>query len=91
MNNDDLVTVVSQLYQAITGGKPEEVRGRVRNGVEAALTIKEEDPDLFYGLVTVGLAEAKNRLNLSKEANEYADKLIAHYARKSTYMQAQND
>jgi hypothetical protein len=91
MNNDDLVMLVSQLYQAITGGKPQEIHGRVRNGVEAALTIKEADPDLFYGLVTVGLVEAKNRLNLSKEANEYTDTLIACFAGKSTYIQTQND
>ncbi len=88
MENDDLVNVVTQLYQVVAGQKPAaETSDRLRSGVEAALKIKEADVNLFYGLVAIGLVEAKNRLGLSKESCDYADRLVRHYAGKSSYMQ----
>ncbi len=88
MENDDLVNVVTQLYQAVAGQKPAaETSDRLRIGVEAALKIKEADADLFYGLVTIGLVEAKNKLGLSEESCVYADRLVRYYAGKSSYME----
>lgn len=89
MEHDDLVNVVTQLYQVVAGQKPAtETSDRLRSGVEAALKIKEADADLFYGLIAIGLVEAKNKLGLSKEGCDYADRLVRHYAGKSSYMEA---
>jgi hypothetical protein len=87
MENDNLVNVVTQLYHAVSGQKPAtEMTDRIKSGVEAALKIKDADVDLFYGLVAVGLVEVKEKLGLSKEGCDYADKLVRHYCGKSSYM-----
>ncbi len=84
---DSLVSIVTQLYHAVSGQKPTaEMNRRIRSGVEAALRIKEANADLFYGLVAIGLVEAKEKVGLSKEGRDYADKLVKHYCAKSDYM-----
>jgi len=87
METDTLVSMVTQLCHAVSGQKPAaEMNERIRSGIEAALKIKEWDADLFYGLVAVGLVEAKEKLGLSKEGRDYADRLVKHYCGKSDYM-----
>jgi len=87
MENDSLVSMVTQLYHAVSGQKSTaEMNDRIRSGVEAALKIKAADANLFYGLVAIGLVEAKKKLNLSKEGCDYADRLVRHYSGKSSYM-----
>ncbi len=88
MENNDLVTVVTQLYHAVSGQKPTaEVNARIRDGVEAALKIKSADSNLFYGLVAIGLVEAEERLGLSEKCRDYTGMLISHFCEKSSYMQ----
>ena len=87
MENDDIVNIVTQLYQAVSGDEQAaRMNIRIRNGVEAALKIRDVDSDLFHGLVAVGLVEAKAYLRLSPEGCRYADMLVRHFCEKSSYM-----
>ena len=88
MEDEGLITIASNLYYALTGQKPDDATaGRIRSGVEAALGIKKVDENLFYGLVVVGLVQAKTRFDLSNDACHYVDRLARYYAEKSECMQ----
>lgn len=85
MKEDELIGIVSRLYHASTGRRPDaETKARLQSAVEAALSIKKCDADLFHGLVAAGLVEVRNMLKLGE--NPYVGQLIKYYAVKSAYL-----
>lgn len=89
---DNLVGIAVQLYNAAhyaaTGKKPTSERDKtVRSCVEAALKLREVEPDLFYGLAAIVLAEAKDKLKLGEDGRKYAGRLIQYCLNNSAYMQ----
>lgn len=89
---DNLIGIAVQLYNAAhytaTGKKLTSGMDKtVKRCVEAALSLKEAEPDLFYGLAAIVLAEAKDKLKLGEDGRKYANRLIQYCLNNSAYMQ----
>ncbi|MBU0470116.1 MAG: hypothetical protein KKA62_05220 [Nanoarchaeota archaeon] len=64
-NVDNLTGIVSNLYHAVTGEKPDEqMQERIKAGVEGLVNLYQENPQAFYALASVGLLEGARGYNL---------------------------